>query len=193
MSSGSDRGPALPLTRVLLVGFMGSGKTRVGQALADRLGWSFRDFDQEIKIRVGLPIPEIFRQHGEDRFREGEEQVGKDLLRNSRCVLASGGGWPVALGRMEDLPPGTLSVWLKVTPEEAVRRIRKEGPTRPLLAVDDPVARAGEILAVREPYYAEAHVCLDSMDGTPEALAEEIVRIMNELGQGDPPVTPPPV
>jgi shikimate kinase len=178
---------------VLLVGFMGSGKTLVGQALADRLGWSFRDFDQEIKVRLGLPIPEIFRQHGEGRFREVEEEVGKDLLRNTRCVLASGGGWPAALGRMEALPPGTFSVWLKVTAEEAIRRIRTEGPTRPLLAVRDPVARARDLLESRDPYYAEAQICLDSMGGTPEGLAEEIERIMNHTGQGVSPTPPPPV
>ena len=192
MATGRGRRSSDPITRVLLIGFMGSGKTLVGQALADRLEWGFRDFDQEIKIRVGLPIPEIFRQHGEGRFREVEEQVGRDLLNGTRCVLASGGGWPAALGRMESLPQGTLSVWLQVTPEEAVRRIRKEGPTRPLLAVSDPVGRARDLLASREPYYAEAQVGLDSVGKTPEELAEEIEAIMNEMGQGVSPAPPAP-
>ena len=109
-----DRGP---IRRVLLVGFMGSGKTQVGQALARRLGWQFRDFDQEVRFRVGLPIPEIFRQHGEARFREMEAAVGAELLKEEDVVLASGGGWPAGPTRMEALPPGTLSVWLKVTAE----------------------------------------------------------------------------
>ena len=169
--------------RVLLVGFMGSGKTRVGQLLADRLQWSFRDFDQEIQIRLGLSIPEIFRQHGEVYFRDAESRIGAELLREPDAVLASGGGWPGALGRMESLPPGTLSVWLKVSPEEAVRRARQEGPTRPLLAVSDPVSEARSLLRRREPFYAKARLSLDSTALGPQELAERIEEFMNQRGE----------
>jgi shikimate kinase len=172
-----------PLERILLVGFMGSGKTQVGLALAQRLGWGFRDFDQEVRVRLGLPIPEIFRQHGEARFREVEEQVGNDLLAETECVLASGGGWPAALGRMEALPQGTLSVWLRVTPEEAVRRIRQEGPTRPLLSVEDPVDRAKELLAERERHYRKAHLHLETTGRTPPELVEEIEKSVIHAGR----------
>ena len=165
-------GPAV--RRVLLVGFMGSGKTLVGQALARRLGWAFRDFDQEIRARVGLPIPQIFEQHGEEHFRDMEERVGAELLQEERVVLASGGGWPAAVGRMESLPPGTFSVWLRVTPEGAVRRAQEEGPTRPLLAVSDPVAKARELLTGRELWYAKADASFDSEDEGPEELAQRI-------------------
>lgn len=173
--------------RVLLVGFMGSGKTRVGQILARRLGWTFRDFDQEVRGRVGLPIPEIFRQHGEAFFREAEKRVGAELLEEKRVVLASGGGWPAALGRMESLAPETLSVWLQVSPEVAVRRAVQEGPTRPLLAIPDPVARAKGLLAQREPYYALARVALESDETEPEVLAttieELVIRGMPDLAE----------
>jgi shikimate kinase/3-dehydroquinate synthase len=175
-----DRGP---IRRVLLVGFMGSGKTEVGQALARRLGWPFRDFDQEVRFRVGLPIPEIFRQHGEARFREMEAAVGAELLREEKVVLASGGGWPAGPERMEALPPGTLSVWLKVTAEEAVRRVREEGPTRPLLAVPDPVSRARELLGEREPFYRKASLALDSLSGPPDLLAGQVEDFMNTKGR----------
>jgi shikimate kinase len=172
------------IRRILLVGFMGSGKTLVGQALARRLGWVFRDFDQEVRFRVGLPIPEIFRQHGEAHFRDMEREVGAELLREERVVLASGGGWPAEVGRMDALPEGTLSIWLKVTPEEAVRRVREEGPTRPLLAVPDPVARARALLAERERFYEKADVALDSLGGSPEELARSIEEIMSSTGRG---------
>jgi shikimate kinase/3-dehydroquinate synthase len=177
----SDREPP-KVKRILLVGFMGSGKTEVGQALAERLGWSFKDFDQEIRSRVGLPIPRIFREHGEDFFRQMEERVGAELLKEERVVLASGGGWAGALGRMEDLPPGTVSVWLKVSAEEAVRRARQEGPTRPLLAVPDAVGRARELLDQRTPQYSKADLEVDSTDSTPGALAEAIEHLLNETG-----------
>lgn len=177
------------IRRVLLVGFMGSGKTRVGQLLAGRLGWEFKDFDQEVKIRSGLPIPEIFRQHGEERFRELEGQLGSELLGEESVVLASGGGWPATLGRMEKLGSGTFSVWLMVTPEEAVRRVVEEGPTRPLLAVDDPLERARELLAQREVYYGKADMALDSLAGIPEDLARQIEELMAESGRGRLPST----
>ena len=166
------------ISRVLLVGFMGCGKTRVGQALARRLGWAFRDFDQEVRFRVGLPIPEIFRQHGEAHFRLAEEEVGAELLKEEQVVLASGGGWPAVQGRMEDLPVGTLSVWLRVSVEEALRRAAAEGPTRPLLAVPDPLAQARDLLSSREEWYRRAEFSLDSESGEPEGLAEQIEELI---------------
>jgi shikimate kinase len=171
------------IRRVLLVGFMGSGKTRVGQLLAQRLGWGFRDFDQEVKSRSGLPIPELFRQHGEVWFRELEEELGRELLEEEAVVLASGGGWPAAGGRMEGLGSDTFSVWLQVTPEEAVRRVTSEGPTRPLLAVEDPLQQAREILAKREGYYLKADEALDSQEGSPEYLARRVEELMAESGR----------
>ena len=169
--------------RILLVGFMASGKTRVGQALAKILGWSFRDFDQEIGARVGLPIPEIFRQHGEGFFREMEDRVASELLQEREVVLASGGGWPAADGRMEGLGHTTFSVWLQVTAEEAVRRVRGDAPTRPMLAVADPVSRARALLKEREPFYGRAHVAIDSTGTGPEELARRIEYLMNEKGR----------
>jgi shikimate kinase len=183
MSETPEGQAQFPYRRVVLVGFMGSGKTRVGQVLAGRLGWAFRDFDQEIESRLGLSIPEVFRQHGEGFFREMEGRVGSELLQEEGVILASGGGWPVALGRIEGLPPGTLSVWLRVSAEEAVRRIREEGPTRPLLVVSDPIARARELLQDRAIWYAKARLSVDSEEAPPEDLARNIEDFMNEAGR----------
>jgi shikimate kinase len=168
---------------------MGSGKTLVGQALARRLGWGFRDFDQEVRTRVGLPIPDIFRQHGEDHFREMEAEVAARLLREEEVVLASGGGWASRPGWLEDLPSGTISLWLKVSAEEAVRRVLKEGPTRPLLAVPDPLARARELLSAREPAYRAADLSLDSEGQDPAVLAERIEQLLEDSGRGRVPST----
>ncbi len=183
MSSPSGPPAQEPYRRVVLVGFMGSGKTQVGQALARRLGWPFRDFDREIEGRLGLSIPEVFRQHGEELFREMEGQIGSELLRQEQVVLASGGGWPVATGRLEDLPSGTLSVWLRVSAEEAVRRIGSEGSSRPLLAVSDPVARARELLGNRTALYAKARLAVDSEGVMPEDLARHIEDFMHSEGR----------
>lgn len=160
--------------RVLLVGFMGSGKTSVGRRLARLLGWTFHDFDAEVEAVAGRSVTEIFRRHGEARFRELEAEVGRRLLGAERAVLASGGGWPAREGRMEALPEGTLSVWLKVSPEVAVRRARAQGGSRPLLASDDAVERARRLLEDRLPHYRSASLVLDSESAPPEGLARTI-------------------
>ena len=177
--------------RVLLVGFMGSGKTRVGELLAQRLSWRFQDFDREIESRLGLPISEIFRQHGEGFFRAAEERIGAELLQGTQVVLASGGGWPIAPGRLDSLGHGTLSVWLKVNAEEALRRVQTEGPTRPLLTVADPLGKARGLLKERERYYEKAEITLDSTGVGAEELSETIQRLINEKRQAQG-QTPPP-
>jgi shikimate kinase len=89
-------------------------------------------------------------------------------------VLAPGGGWSLAPGRLAGLPAGTLSVWLKVSPETAVRRATAHGRVRPLLAGGDALARARALLAEREPVYAAAALHLDAERATPAALARAI-------------------
>ncbi len=168
-----------PFDRVLLVGFMGSGKTAVGQALATRLGWRFIDFDREIEMQCGRDVTSIFREQGESYFREVESAVGTRCLEVTRAVLASGGGWPTHPGHMEDLPPRTFSVWLQVTAGEAVRRMRLDGPTRPLLQVADPVGRAEELMRDRKKWYAQASVALTTDDREPTALAGEIAKYVS--------------
>ncbi len=165
--------------RVLVVGFMGSGKTAVGKMLAVRLGWRFIDFDDEIELQCGMDVTSIFRERGEPYFRGVESTVGARCLELAGAVLASGGGWPTGPGHMENLPPHTFSVWLQVAAGEAVRRMRMDGPTRPLLEVGDPVGRAGELLRDREKWYAKASIALTTDDREPAVLAEEIAKYVS--------------
>jgi len=166
---------------------MASGKTSVGQALARLLGWAFVDFDDEIEAEAGASIPEIFEHQGEPAFRRLEKQVGRQLLEKEKVVLATGGGWAAAEGRLTDLPDATLSVWLRIAPETAVRRAGGQELERPLLAVDDPVGRARELLERREPRYREADVILDAEDATPEELARTIARLVGSTPDGTSP------
>lgn len=172
----AEIGGSAHFDRVLLVGFMGSGKTAVGQALALRLGWRFIDFDREIESECGADVTSIFRDRGESYFREVESEVGTRCLEVMDAVLASGGGWPTHPGHMEGLPPRTFSVWLQVTAAEAVRRIRLDGPTRPLLEVADPVGRAEELMQDRKKWYAQASMALSTDDREPAVLVGEIAR-----------------
>ncbi len=178
MGSAEVSGSTL-FDRVLLVGFMGSGKTAVGQALATYLGWRFIDFDREIELQCGRDVTSIFRRQGEAYFREMESEVGARCMDVIGAVLASGGGWPTHSGHMEDLPPRTFSVWLQVAAREAVRRMRVDGPTRPLLQVADPVGRADELMRDREKWYAHASMALTTDDREPTALAGEIAKYVS--------------
>ena len=171
--------------RVLLVGFMASGKTSVGRELAALLEWEFHDFDSVIEDRAGVAVSEIFDREGEDHFRRLESDVAGELLALERAVLATGGGWPAQQGSWEAVPRGTLSVWLRVSPGVAVRRASSEGAVRPLLAVEDPLGRAVELLEQRESSYGRARIALDSDKDDPATLARKIMKIVRgEADQG---------
>ena len=164
------------MRRILLIGFMASGKTTVGRAVARRLGWEVLDFDAEIERRVGMSVAQVFSERGEAAFREYEARVGDELLGRSRVVLASGGGWPVAAGRMEGLDAETLSVWLQIDVATALERAARDGDTRPLLRGPDPETAVRALLAEREPFYARARLHLDASSAAAESLARAIVR-----------------
>jgi shikimate kinase len=169
-----------PWERVVLVGFMGSGKTTVGRLLAARLGWTFIDLDDEVEAATGIKVAELFRTRGEEEFRRLEAEVGVAAMKRSHTVIAPGGGWSLAAGRMEVLPEGTLTVWLKVTPDTAVRRATRHGRVRPLLLGPDPVAKAKALLDERQSVYARARLQLDAETASPASLAQTIASQMEQ-------------
>jgi shikimate kinase len=166
--------------RILLVGFMASGKSSVGRELASRLGWGFEDFDTVIEARASKSVSEIFAEDGESEFRRLESGVAEQLLVRSEVVLASGGGWPAQPGSWKMVTEDTMSVWLQVSPAEAVRRASQEGPTRPLLEGGDVTNRATALLLVREASYRRARYALDSEQYGPLELAGEVIKLMTE-------------
>jgi shikimate kinase len=158
---------------------MASGKTTVGRAVADRLGWGFLDFDVEIERETGRSVARIFSELGEPAFRRLESKIGREALARDRVVLASGGGWAAHPGHMDRLPPGTLTVWLQVDPRVAVERARAEGTTRPLLAGEDPMQAASALSLERDPLYARARLHLDTVGASPDTLAAAIVKAVD--------------
>jgi shikimate kinase len=167
-----------PLDRVLLVGFMGSGKTSAGRLVADRLGWRFVDFDDEIVKEAGASIPEIFRNEGEAAFRAREAGVAQRLLTEKGVVLASGGGWGAVPGRLTGLPRGTESFWLKVTAPTVIARAAGEPGSRPLLDRGDALEEASRLLAERDPVYRQARWMVDTEHSAVEDVAARILEIL---------------
>ena len=169
--------------RVLLVGFMASGKSSVGKELASRLGWAFEDFDTAIEARAGKSVSQIFSEDGEDEFRRLESGVAEELLARSNTVVASGGGWPAQPGSWKMVTEDTISIWLQVSPAVAVRRASEEGGTRPLLDGGDVMDRATALLLAREASYRRARYTLDSERYGPLELADEIMKLMTRKGK----------
>lgn len=177
----------MPIERVLLWGFMASGKTAVGAGLAARLGWSHVDLDDEIVRRAGKPIADIFREDGEAAFRELETRSTQDLLGRPHTVFSPGGGWVTNPGLQDTIPDGTLTIWLRVEPETVIARVTADavGAVRPLLLTPDPGDRIRRLLAEREPAYGRAARAIP----TDHRSVESIVAEIEDLVRHDPPTS----
>ena len=140
------------LDRIVLTGFMGSGKTTVGALLAEQLGWRFLDLDQEIERREGRSVPQIFAEKGEQHFRHLETSALASVLGQRRVIIALGGGVPEELGNrlLLEQTPRTAVVYLAAEFATLVERCRKQGLERPVLADE---AAAAERFARRKPHY----------------------------------------
>jgi shikimate kinase len=163
-----------PLERIVLTGFMGSGKTTVGPLVAARLDWRFIDVDDVIEAEAGCSIAEIFARSGESAFRDREHAIIGRLAGEAGLVLALGGG---AFERAEtrDLllsVPGTLVVHLEVRLATTLTRCRGSESTRPVLADHANLAARYER---RLPLYRTAHVSLSVDELSPPEVADAIL------------------
>lgn len=189
--------------RVVLVGFMAAGKTSAGRALARRTGYRFVDLDAEVERRAGRAVPEIFREEGEAGFRRLEAEVTRALdpepgagsaerpdegargpaaARDAAAggeglVVATGGGW-MARPELRDRWPDAVRVWLEVSPEEALRRLRGDLASRPMVDPDEPLASLRETLERRRDDYARAEHAVRTGGRTPEEVAGRILEAL---------------
>ncbi|MEO5917788.1 MAG: shikimate kinase [Luteolibacter sp.] len=153
-----------PPKNIVLIGFMGSGKSTVGRELHQRLGYPLVDMDHVIEQRAGKSIAAIFADEGEDKFREMETALLGELVDPAapRRIISTGGG---VVGREENrnlLRHLGYVVWLQAPLAVILERTSKNRD-RPLLHTDDPAARIEALLAVRKPLYAEtAHLKVDT-------------------------------
>ncbi len=176
---GSATTEALHST-VVLVGFMCSGKSTVGKALAAALHVPFKDLDRVIEEEVGPLLP-FFQEHGEEAFRQHERRQLEHLLEGPPIVLATGGGTPCEGDNMDLLLQRSLVFWLDVSLPVLMPRIIRSGGDRPLLfglrgeALE---ARVKGLLAQRTPVYARASQRIDA----DAAVADVVARITALIG-----------
>ena len=161
--------------RLVLVGFMGAGKSTVGAMVARTLGWEFVDLDDEIARREGSPPDEIIRKQGMARFRRVEARAGRDILRTGRLVVAVGGGWAAQPGNMASLDQHSVSVWLRVTAETALARIEGSSSPRPMLLASDPRAVAEGLLRGRTAHYRQSDITIETEGRSPAEVARAIL------------------
>ena len=167
-------------TRIVLVGFMGAGKTTVGRHLASLLGWDFIDLDDQVVARAGKPVAEIFREQGEAAFRAAEHAAAVELARRRFVVIAAGGGAFVAADTRAALSADALTVWLRCALPALLTRIADDG-SRPLAASR---ATISALLTEREPIYRLANLVVDTTSVAPPDAAREIASTALQPGPG---------
>lgn len=130
--------------------------------------------DEQIVRETGLTVAQLFEQQGESAFRQLEARLTARLSSQANLVLAPGGGWAAQPGSLEGLPPGSAVVWLRVSPEEAIRRLGGSPVQRPLLAGPDPLGALRDLAAHRAERYALADLTVD-VDGRSAAATVDII------------------
>jgi shikimate kinase len=169
---------ALATRSIVFVGMMGAGKTTVGRRVAARLDLPFVDVDVEIERAAAQTIPEIFAEHGETYFRDGERRVIARLLAEGPQVLATGGGAFMNAETRTAIAEAGVSVWLEAAPEVLWNRVRHR-THRPLLANPDPEGTLRRLVAERYPTYALADLTVPSRDAPKDLVADEIVEALD--------------
>lgn len=159
---------------IVLVGSSGAGKSTIGPLLATKLGRPFLDVDAEIVREQGRPVSDIFATDGEAHFRRLERDATLAAF-DRDAVVALGGGAPMTPAVADALRALSQVIWLRVSAEEATRRVGND-PRRPLLSRGDALATLTAMLAAREPVYADVSDVAVSTDGRPSAaVVDDII------------------
>ena len=171
------------MKHVILIGFMGCGKSTVGIRLSYRLRRVVEDTDKLIEKRAGKSISDIFKEEGEAAFRQMETKCLQELmtLKDER-IISTGGGLPMKIENHELLKRLGTVVYLRISPKGVWERLKND-TTRPLLQCDDPMAKIEELLAKRAPVYEQAADVVLDVDGkNMEEVLTELEQKLLECG-----------
>ncbi len=161
--------------RIVLLGFMGCGKTTIGMALAEKLGLEFADLDKFIEAATNTSIVSIFKTRGEEEFRKLEQEALAALLNKDELLLATGGGTPCFFNNMEIINKNSVSIYLKMSADALFDRLLSERSTRPLiedLEEKELKKYISDLLIIREPHYNKAHYKIKAKELQAGALAD---------------------
>jgi len=167
------------MKNIVLVGFMGTGKTEVGKIVAQRLERQRLCLDDMIEWKVGKPIVQIFKEDGEEQFRKVEAEVVKAASKDKNVVIDAGGGVVIDENNVKHLKEHGLIICLSARPEVIYNRT-KGHMHRPLLNTPDPVASIRDLLESRRAYYDRADYKIDTSDVSLEEVADKVIELLEQ-------------
>ena len=164
--------------KIFLIGFMGSGKTTVGKKLASTLGYLFMDMDKVIEEESGMPVIRIFDEKGEDEFRRMEHDLILRIIQMEDTVISTGGGVPCFDNNLELINKHGISIYLKMKPEDLLKRLKGSKYERPLIRDLSPKELDQYIrdkLKERESHYLKSKYVIDGSHPDVPGILEMIV------------------
>jgi len=168
-------------TNIALIGFMGTGKTAVGKALAEKLGKEFVELDSLIEQKAGKTIPEIFEQDGEIAFRELEIEITKEVSQKKNVVIACGGGIVLNKINIDRLRKEARIVYLTASPRVILKRVSGNGEERPLLKGTNKALNIQELLRFRRPFYERAgDIKINTSKLNTDSVTEQIIKRLKQ-------------
>ncbi len=165
---------------IVLVGFMGTGKSEVGTLLAEKLNKKFVDTDKIIEQREKDRIARIFQVKGEEYFRKVEEEVIEEVSKYENCVIATGGGALIREKNYLNLKKNGILICLTATPEEIYKRTLPKKDRPLLMKSKNIIETIKELLEIRKPYYSKADYTIDTTNKKIEVVVEEIIKIIEK-------------
>lgn len=161
---------------IVLIGFMGTGKSTVGLKLAEKLGMKFVDMDKEIEKITGMSISTLFKRHGEIRFRSEERLMAKKLSNQKGLVIATGGGIVLQQENIDALRENGILICLDAEPKDIFERVIRKRASRPLLKKNLQVKDIEEMLKEREPYYNCADFRVNTSGRDLDVIVNDIIK-----------------
>lgn len=169
--------------RIILIGFMSSGKSTIGKVLAESLNFNFYDVDDIFEARYKITIKDFFEKYGEPKFRELEHILLKQILLEDNCVISCGGGTPCFYDNIKLINNSGVSIYLKMPPNKLLERLMKTKKKRPLiieLSNERLEEYIYENLNKREPYYNQAQISIDVNNIAPKNFVFHLKKLFDE-------------